>query len=147
MSTWPHICLPQDEFFTMNYSNLSIQSSSLDSGPEYRVIANVTSEDPIDSTDLKYIAIKLLLIIWDMAGLILNGLGVDFLWHRVAVNHAVYNVLLQDVVLACLTSGISMGITTTFWTDNLTCFRVHSLLSLLPLVFHNWAWAVIAKLR
>ena len=144
MSPWSQICLPEEEFFTMNYTNLSIDSSLLDPGLVYRVLSNTTYED---TTHLNYIAVKLLLIVWDLAGLILNGLGVDFLWHRVAVNHAVYNVLLQDVVLACLTSGLSMGITTTFWSANMTCFRVHSFLSLLPLVFHNWAWAVIAKLR
>ena len=147
MSTWLQICLPEDEFVTMNDSNLTLNSSPLDP----IVVEKTTFEDSIVSMDglgeWKYMGIKLMLIIWDMVGMVLNGLGVDFLWHRVAVNHAVYNVLLQDVVLACFTSGLSIGMTSTFWTDHLTCFRVHSLLTLLPLVFHNWAWALIAQLR
>ena len=107
------------------------------------------TEDPtiVNDSDFMYLVIKTSLVLWDLVGFVLNGLGIDLLWHRVEVNHAVYNVLLQDVVLACLTSGVSLGVSIYIWPDNLTWFRVHSLLTLLPLVFHNWAWAVVAHLR
>ena len=42
---------------------------------------------------------KILLLLWDTIGLVINGLGIDFMWHGIEINHAVYSLVLQDIVL------------------------------------------------
>ena len=149
MSIWPPICLPEDHLKTMNSTNISLEATYLGTILEPD-LDNFTQDDFEEFEfigDYKYFIVKVLLIVWDFVSFVLNGFGIDLLWHRVEVNHAVYNVLLQDVVLACLTSLTSFGISGYVWADDLTWFRLHSFLTLIPLVFHQWTWAIVAHLR
>ncbi len=90
---------------------------------------------------------KVILLVWDLIGLFINGLGIDMLWHGVEVNHAVYFVILQDICLAFGSALITETLNWFFWMDNLSWFRCHSFFSMMPFIFHNWAWASVAHLR
>ena len=41
------------------------------------------------------IVTKLIFLIWDVSGLIINGLGIDLMWYGIEVNHVVYNLVFQ----------------------------------------------------
>ena len=71
---------------------------------------NFTHENSSDQP--MYKGLRVALIVLDSFGFVINTLGVDMLWHGVEVNHAVYALLLQDVVLAAFT---------TFWLKQPSC--------------------------
>lgn len=109
------------------------------------VANNVTTS--VVNDEMSYFWWKLFLLLWDLLGLVVNGLGIDMLWHGVEVNHAVYFVILQDICLAFSTTMASELFNWILWSDDLMWFRFHGFLSLLPFMFHNWAWASVASLR
>lgn len=90
---------------------------------------------------------KTFLLTWDFIGLMVNGLGIDMLWHGVEVNHAVYCLILQDICLAWVTTLVSQLFNWIFWTDDSSWFKFHGAFALLPLIFHDWSWASVAYLR
>ena len=161
MSIWPPVCHPEDQHLQlvlMNNSNVSLahQSSSfhmVEATSDNLGIPNLVPPVPPNlpnSDDIilyKYLVLKVFFLIWDVVGAFLNGLGIDLLWHRVEINHAVYSIVLHDIILALVSSVVTLVINTFFWSDDLAWFRIHALLNLLPFVFHNWAWAIISNLR
>ena len=105
----------------------------------------ITLNNP--TTEDSYFWWKAILVILDIFGLTFSGLGIDMIWHGVEVNHAVYLVILQDVCLAFITTLVSQIFSWFFWNNNLSWFRFYGFLALLPIMFHNWAWASVAQLR
>lgn len=92
---------------------------------------------------------KVLLLLWDLTGLITNGLGVDMLWHGVEVNHAVYALVLQDIGLCWASSLASWIFTWLFWGpgQDESWLTLYILCAAVPLTFHDWAWSSVAYLR
>ena len=103
---------------------------------------NVTSDTPVD-----FFWWKTFLLTWDFIGIMINGLGIDMLWHGVEVNHAVYCLILQDICLAWVTTLVSQLFNWIFWSDDLSWFKFHGAFAMLPLIFHDWSWASVAYLR
>ena len=83
-----------------------------------------------------------------MLFIIFQGLGVDMLWHGVEINHAVYSLLLQDVVL-CWASSLLWWIFNWWWWRRyyVVWAQMYLLFCALPIVFHDTAWAAVAYLR
>ena len=157
MSIWPPVCHP-DDLHIMNNSNVSLPSSfhmvetTSDDGlgpPPASPVSPDLPSSPLPPEDnfYTYLVLKVFFLLWDGLGVLLNGLGIDLLWHRVEINHAVYSIVLHDIALAFVSSVVYFVINAFFWSNDLTWFRIHALLSLLPLVFHHWAWAIISNLR
>ena len=94
-----------------------------------------------------YKGLRVALIVLDSFGFVINTLGVDMLWHGVEVNHAVYALLLQDVVLAAFTTFLSLMFNWIYWFREEYWFIFHLVLSLLSLTFQDWCWSYVAHLR
>ena len=90
---------------------------------------------------------KLALLIWDFAGLLINGLGIDLIWHGIEVNHAVYSLVFQDIVLCWCSSALWLAGNWLWWPTSETWMFMNLIFSVLPLAFHDCAWATIAYLR
>lgn len=70
------------------------------------------------------------------------------LWHGVEINHVIYSLLLQDVVL-CWASSLLWWIFNWWWWKR-SCVvwaQMYLLFCALPVVFHDTAWATVAYLR
>ena len=79
------------------------------------------TEDKIASIDSLYpymLCIKVLLLLWDTIGLIVNGLGIDLMWHGIEINHAVYSLVLQDIVLCWLSSFLWCMLNWIWWSTS-----------------------------
>ena len=94
-----------------------------------------------------YFGLKTVLVVMDCIGLIMNTLGVDMLWHGVEINHAVYALLLQDVVLALITTSISLIFCGSLWYHDEMWFQMHVIFTLISLIFQDWCWGSVAYLR
>ena len=94
------------------------------------------------------------LTLWDIVGLVFNLFGIDFFWSGIEVNHAVYNLVFQDLVL-CWGSVAIWTLTGWIWwtspADQIprpdTWLVMYLTFSLLPLLFHDCSWAWVAYLR
>ena len=106
---------------------------------------NFTHENSSDQP--MYKGLRVALIVLDSFGFVINTLGVDMLWHGVEVNHAVYALLLQDVVLAAFTTFLSLMFNWIYWFREEYWFIFHLVLSLLSLTFQDWCWSYVAHLR
>ena len=79
------------------------------------------TEDKIASIDSLYpymLCMKVLLLLWDTLGLIVNGLGIDLMWHGIEINHAVYSLVLQDIVLCWLSSFLWCMLNWIWWSTS-----------------------------
>ena len=79
------------------------------------------TEDKIASIDGLYpymLCMKVLLLLWDTLGLIVNGLGIDLMWHGIEINHAVYSLVLQDIVLCWLSSFLWCMLNWIWWSTS-----------------------------
>ena len=79
------------------------------------------TEDKITSIDSLYpymLCMKVLLLLWDTVGLIVNGLGIDLMWHGIEINHAVYSLVLQDIVLCWLSSFLWCMLNWIWWSTS-----------------------------
>ena len=89
-----------------------------------------STEDKIDSLyPYMIFCMKVLLLLWDTIGLIVNGLGIDLMWHGIEINHAVYSLVLQDIVLCWLSSFLWCMLNWIWWStsgmfDYLQLYRV-----------------------
>ena len=60
---------------------------------------------------------KILLLLLDTIGLVVNGLGIDLMWHGIEINHAVYSLVLQDIVLCWLSSFLWFVFNWIWWSS------------------------------
>ena len=164
MSTWPQCFDDSDGLIQHPQAIMSSNTSGLQAASFHQHIATPSHFDYDYDPDLNvtlieeeqglgsggkniYLWWKLALILWDLAGFLVNGLGIDMLWHGVEVNHAVYYVILQDICIAFITAVLSETLNWIFWSDDIMWYRYHGFLALVPLIFHSWAWASVAHLR
>lgn len=154
-SVWPPQCMINDELNSMSLANTSISSPFHMEDVEL-LGSNITTSDLVNASNStgepvsyysNYFWLKIFLLFFDLLGLLVNGLGIDMLWHGVEINHAVYFVILQDVCLAFGSAILTQLCHWFFWMDDLAWFQFHCFLGFLPLAFHNWAWASVAHLR
>ena len=61
---------------------------------------------------------KIILLLWDVIGLVINGLGIDLMWHGIEINHAVYSLVLQDIVLCWLSSLLWCSLNWIWWSTS-----------------------------
>ena len=61
--------------------------------------------------------VKVVLFLWDLSGLVVNGFGIDLMWHGIEINHAVYSLLLQDIVLCWLSSAFWCILNWIWWSS------------------------------
>ena len=61
---------------------------------------------------------KIILLLWDVIGLVVNGLGIDLMWHGIEINHAVYSLVLQDIVLCWLSSLLWCSLNWIWWSTS-----------------------------
>ena len=80
-------------------------------------------------------------------GMIINALGIDMLWHGVEINHAVYALVLQDMILALLTTMMTLMFNWSFWYYEETWFKFHGFFTMFSLIFQDWCWGSVAYLR
>lgn len=79
---------------------------------------NVTMESTaIDSLYPYLLITKIILLLWDAIGLVVNGLGIDLMWHGIEINHAVYSLVLQDIVLCWLSSFLWFILNWIWWSS------------------------------
>ena len=90
--------LSYEKYETSN--NLTISTSSMDSLYPYILFT------------------KILILIWDTLGLIVNGFGIDLMWHGIEINHAVYSLVLQDLVLCWLSSLLWCILNWVWWSSS-----------------------------
>lgn len=162
MSSWPQ-CTEKDIFENMSSGSSEPSSSQMvaaanddilvfeDSVLEALGAAGLNLSSSASEVNQliggEYFWWKTFLLTWDFIGLLINGLGIDMLWHGVEVNHAVYALILQDICLAWISTLISSCVNWLVWADDCTWFRFHSVCGLVPILFHDWAWASVAYLR
>ena len=60
---------------------------------------------------------KILLLVLDTIGLVVNGLGIDLMWSGIEINHAVYSLVLQDIVLCWLSSFLWFAFNWIWWSS------------------------------
>ena len=60
---------------------------------------------------------KILLLVLDAIGLVVNGLGIDLMWSGIEINHAVYSLVLQDIVLCWLSSFLWFAFNWIWWSS------------------------------
>jgi len=155
MSTsWPPQCFVEELNMSFNsslpssYQRVALEDHSIFQHEHFlKNIHNGTITLNNPTTEDSYFWWKAILVILDIFGLTFSGLGIDMIWHGVEVNHAVYFVILQDVCLAFITTLVSQIFSWFFWNNDLSWFRFYGFLALLPIMFHNWAWASVAQLR
>ena len=59
-------------------------------------VAEAGQANFISGSHFYYVIVtKLIFLIWDVSGLIINGLGMDLMWYGIEVNHVVYNLVFQ----------------------------------------------------
>ena len=114
---------------------------------DHSKIINITNQYNNMVVNYDYFGLKTVLVIMDCIGLIMNMLGVDMLWHGVEINHAVYALLLQDVVLALMTTSISLIFCGSLWYHDEMWFQMHVIFTLISLIFQDWCWGSVAYLR
>ena len=83
----------------INLNNVTMESTAMDSLYPYLLIT------------------KILLLLWDAIGLVVNGLGIDLMWHGIEINHAVYSLVLQDIVLCWLSSFLWFILNWIWWSS------------------------------
>ena len=95
-----------------NLNNLTMDSFTLDSLYPYLLFT------------------KILLLLWDTIGLVVNGLGIDLMWHGIEINHAVYSLVLQDIVLCWLSSFLWFMLNWTWWsaTGSIFVYNIFAIL-------------------
>ena len=114
---------------------------------DHSKIINITNQYNNMVVNYDYFGLKTVLVVMDCIGLIMNTLGVDMLWHGVEINHAVYALLLQDVVLALITTSISLIFCGSLWYHDEMWFQMHVIFTLISLIFQDWCWGSVAYLR
>ena len=60
---------------------------------------------------------KILLLVLDTIGLVVNGLGIDLMWSGIEINHAVYSLVLQDIVLCWLSPFLWFAFNWIWWSS------------------------------
>ena len=128
---------------TINYSSTHYSATILKDFVGHQNMSSFM----ITNYDSHYDGIKTALIIIDTIGLVVNGLGIDMLWHGVEVNHAVYSLLLQDVTLALFSSIMSLIVNWPLWYYEEFWFKFYGFFTLISLIFQDWCWAAVAYLR
>lgn len=156
-SEWPlYQCFIDETLTSMSlntsYWHMSAASNVDNSREEAALVYNDDQNGTLTNETSSFIFsdyfwLKTTLLTWDFIGVLINGLGIDMLWHGVEINHAVYFVILQDMSIAFGSSVITEALNWLFWTNDLSWFRAHCFLAFVPFTFHNWAWASVAHLR
>ena len=96
---------------------ISISNSKMDDDTSIN-LNNITMESTaMDSLYPYLLFTKILLLLWDAIGLIVNGLGIDLMWHGIEINHAVYSLVLQDIVLCWLSSFLWLIMNWIWWSS------------------------------
>merc|ERR1711894_633684 len=103
-----------DDDTSINLNNITMESTAMDSLYPYLLFT------------------KILLLLWDAIGLIVNGLGIDLMWHGIEINHAVYSLVLQDIVLCWLSSLLWCSLNWIWWsTSGILSIIIYFMASLL----------------